>query len=298
MFYSFKLCAKKGCDGGAPRKIFRWPSHGRVKLPACMQATNPFSTLLTAAEHYEEDVHWQPRGTHGRPDPGLILGGQTRWELRASARACAAPGLAAAEACARARRGPHACSLSFARRKMCGAAVWGGHRVRVQGPCAAVGAAMAQVAARRRGPPVESAQEPDPHRVLQRARQVLRQAAPFFALQAWCVRLRAPRLPRRAHAHLPTCTRTQRTPAEPPCGPVAARCACRVLPCVQRWYRGCADGARRRGVGGGVLPRELRGVFVGLLLPPQSAAARACCAGPDQAVRAQSTCDGTCGGNR
>ena len=104
--------------------------------------------------------------------------------------------------------------------------------------------------------------------------------------------------PARTRSPAYTCTRTQRTPAEPPCGPVAARCACRVLPCVQRWYRGCADGARRRGVGGGVLPRELRGVFVGLLLPPQSAAARACCAGPDQAVRAQSTCDGTCGGNR
>ena len=70
-----------------------------------MQATNPFSTLLTAAEHYEENVHWQPRGAHGRPDAGLIPGGQTRSRQRASARVCVPP--ASRRRRAREHAGPH-----------------------------------------------------------------------------------------------------------------------------------------------------------------------------------------------
>jgi len=57
----------------------------------------------------------------------------------------------------------------------------------LQGSCTAGWTTVAQIAGGRGSVSVEQAREPIPHRILQRACQVLRQNSSLHKLQAWCV---------------------------------------------------------------------------------------------------------------
>ena len=56
--------------------------------------SNPFSSLLTAGEVPVAPDHWQARGAHGRPDPGIIGGSENRSQhKRATPGSVRAPGI-------------------------------------------------------------------------------------------------------------------------------------------------------------------------------------------------------------